>query len=433
MKLRDGFKHTEVGVVPEDWDVVRLATHLKSPPDYGINAPAVPYDDRLPTYIRITDITSGGRFSPDKLASVNAPRAEQFLLHEGDIVFARTGASVGKSYLYDPSDGKLVFAGFLIRVRPNPARLLPAYLASFVTTAPYWNWVRVMSMRSGQPGINGQEFGQLPIPCPPLREQIAIVGALEDVDALLRALETLISKKRDLLWATVPQLVTGKRRLQDFVSSSVGSKQTEAGVLPERWRTATLGELFSFKNGLNKGKEHFGHGTPIVNYMDVYDHPGLRTSDLSGRVSVGKQELKNFEVRKGDVFFTRTSETLEEIGLAAVMLDEPIDTVFSGFVLRARAKTEDLDDEFKRYCFSTSEVRKAIVSKSSYTTRALTNGRLLSAVPIPLPPVAEQRAIATMLSDMDAEIAALEAKLAKTRLLKQGMMQELLTGRTRLV
>ena len=88
-----------------------------------------------------------------------------------------------------------------------------------------------------------------------------------------------------------------------------GYKQTEVGVIPEDWGTQKLGDLFSFKNGLNKAKEYFGYGTPIVNYMDVYLHPGLFSSDLKGRVDVNTQELSAFRVNKGDVFFTRTSET----------------------------------------------------------------------------------------------------------------------------
>jgi len=201
---------------------------------------------------------------------------------------------------------------------------------------------------------------------------------------------------------------------------------------PAEWRDVTLGELFTFKNGLNKGKDHFGYGTPIVNYMDVYTRSGIHADDLMGRVSLSREEIKSYNVHKGDVFFTRTSETTDEIGIASVMLDDPIDTVFSGFVLRARPRDDSLDDQFKRYCFSTREVRKAIMSKSSYTTRALTNGRFLSTVTIPLPSIPEQRTIAAALSDVDALIAALDRLIAKKRDIKQAAMQELLTGKRRL-
>ena len=213
---------------------------------------------------------------------------------------------------------------------------------------------------------------------------------------------------------------------------SVDYKQTDLGLLPNAWDAVRLGDLFVFKNGLNKAKHFFGTGTPIVNYMDVFESPGLRIDELSGRVNLSTQEIKNFEVRLGDVFFTRTSETVEEVGIASVMLDDPYNTVFSGFVLRARPRDERLDDYYKQYCFAPKAVRSQIVSNATYTTRALTNGRTLSAVWIAVPSKSEQRAIAKALSDVDGLLAALEELIAKKRAIKQAAMQQLLTGEIRL-
>lgn len=212
-----------------------------------------------------------------------------------------------------------------------------------------------------------------------------------------------------------------------------GYKMTEVGVIPEDWDVLSLGILFSFKNGLNKGKEFFGHGKLIVNYMDVYGHSGLRCADIEGRVDVSRDELDAFNVRRGDVFFTRTSETVDEVGIPSVLLDDSDETVFSGFILRARPKNDALVDQFKRYCFLSRVVRNQIISKSTYTTRALTNGRVLSGIKLPTPKIkAEQSAIATALSDTDALIESLEKLIAKKRQIKQGAMQELLTGKRRL-
>ena len=185
MELKPGYKETDVGVIPEDWEVIPLGKGLSGRPSYGINAPAVPYSDRLPVYIRITDITEDGQYNPSNPVSVKSADSEKFYLEDGDIVFARTGASVGKSYKYRPSDGQLVFAGFLIRVHPDSINLHAPYIAAYVTTGPYWRWVQLMSMRSGQPGINGNEYALLPIPKPPITEQRAIATALSDVDTLL--------------------------------------------------------------------------------------------------------------------------------------------------------------------------------------------------------------------------------------------------------
>ena len=206
----------------------------------------------------------------------------------------------------------------------------------------------------------------------------------------------------------------------------------KAAFVPIGWDMAYLGELFEFRNGLNKAKQFFGSGTPIVNYMDVFERSGLKSADISGRVTLSPDEISSFEVRRGDVFFTRTSETVEEVGVAAVMLDDPCNTVFSGFVLRARPRDDRLDDEYKQYCFASKSVRLQVVSKATHTTRALTNGKALTSVEISIPPLPEQRAIAAALSDIDGLIDALNTLIAKKQAVKQATMQQLLTGRTRL-
>jgi type I restriction enzyme S subunit len=163
--------------------------------EYGINAAAVEYSNELPTYIRITDIDDDGNYSGIKKVSVNDENSSNFLLSTGDIVFARTGATVGKTYLYDSRDGELVFAGFLIRFRPNGKILLPQHLKYFTSTNLYWNWVKTVSMRSGQPGINAEEYGSINLPLPPLPEQKAIAGLLSSWDEAIANTHTLIVQK----------------------------------------------------------------------------------------------------------------------------------------------------------------------------------------------------------------------------------------------
>jgi type I restriction enzyme S subunit len=196
-----------------EWEVTRLGECLFERPDYGINAAGVEYSDQLPTYIRITDITDDGRFKPEPLVSVEHSDSAHYYLSEGDLVIARTGASVGKSYLYRQADGDLVFAGFLIRVRPDSSKLLPIFLFNFVQSKTYWNWVRLMSMRSGQPGINGNEFTVLPLTIPGIEEQTAIATLLTDMDAELVALEAKLAKARQIKQGMMQELLTGRIRL----------------------------------------------------------------------------------------------------------------------------------------------------------------------------------------------------------------------------
>ena len=198
-----------------EWEESPLGRLLSRKPEYGVNAAAVPFSEDLPTYIRITDIDDEGQFTKDNRVSVDIEATEENYLVEGDIVLARTGASVGKSYRYRPKDGRLVFAGFLIRVRPNPKKLVPDLLSNYLTTWQYWDWVRVSSARSGQPGINGSEYASMPVPLPPagpkgneLAEQQKIADCLTALDTQIAAqaakIESLKTHKRGLMQQLFP-------------------------------------------------------------------------------------------------------------------------------------------------------------------------------------------------------------------------------------
>jgi type I restriction enzyme, S subunit len=194
----------------DDWKIKKLGDCLTKKPEYGINASAVEYSYNLPTYIRITDISKDGEFMYKNKVSVNHDNTDQFFLEKGDIVFARTGASTGKTYLYDTKDGKLVFAGFLIKIKTDPTILLPEYLKKFTETATYWNWVKKTSVRSGQPGINADEYSKLTIPIPHPKEQYLISKILVDMDQEIKKLNTQKEKYIMNLQGMMQTLLTGE-------------------------------------------------------------------------------------------------------------------------------------------------------------------------------------------------------------------------------
>jgi type I restriction enzyme S subunit len=212
-----------------------------------------------------------------------------------------------------------------------------------------------------------------------------------------------------------------------------GYKQTEVGVIPEDWEIETLESLGSLKNGINKSKQDFGHGNSFVNLMDVFGVRKITSSQQLGLVKTFLEERKNYSLKSGDVLFIRSSVKPEGVGLTALVANDLIDTVYSGFLIRFRNNGR-LSPAFLEYCFSSRYFRDAIIENSTVSANTNINQVALRKLRLVYPvEYQEQQAIAAALSDVDALIAAQEALVAKKRAIKQGAMQELLTGRKRLL
>lgn len=388
------YKQTEVGLIPEDWTVAPLKEYLSENPKYGIGAAAVDFNSNYPTYLRITDIDEAGNLIKDGLKSVNHPESLNYILEKGEIVFARTGASVGKSYLYNKDDGELVYAGFLIKTKPDSLKLSAEYLSKYVTTGKYWNWVRVNSMRSGQPGINSQEYGLMPIPLPPtLTEQRAIATVLSDTDALLRALEEKIAKKKSIKKGVMQELLRPK----------------------EGWEVKTLGEIAEINMGQSPLSEYYNTGK--IGLPLIQGNADIENRKTIKRVYTSVITKKG---RKGDIIMS-----------VRAPVGEVSKTDFDCCLGRGVCSISYVNDYLYHYLVF---VEKQWSFYSTGSTFDSVNSTHVKSFDIHVPPtLEEQTRIAQTLSDLDQEIENLEQKLAKYQLAKQGLMQQLLTGKIRLV
>jgi type I restriction enzyme, S subunit len=201
--------------------------------------------------------------------------------------------------------------------------------------------------------------------------------------------------------------------------------------IPDGWKRVTLGDLFDFKNGLNSEKENFGHGVRFINIMEILKHDFLVAEDIPGRINVDPKRNKENIVEYGDVVFNRTSETPDEVGMTSVYLDtEPV--VFGGFVIRAKPKSKELNDLFKKYCFSSEMFRKEVIKQGQGVVRGNIGQSNLRVIPFLLPPKDEQIRIVSVLETWNQVIENLERKIKAKKEVKSSLMQNLLTGKNRL-
>ena len=404
----EGYKKTLLGVIPKEWKVKRLEFLCSNKGDYGINAPAVTYSKDLPTYLRITDIDDDGRFITVNKTSVNSSNSENFHLQEGDIVFARTGATVGKTYLYNPNDGDLVFAGFLIRFSPDIQKIIPSFLRAYTNTSIYWNWVKIISQRSGQPGINAAEYCSLQIPVPPLKEQQKIVKILSVWDKAIEKQTQLIEKLELRKKGLIQQLLTGKKRLP---GGSGG------------WKKIAIKDFaidISLKNTHNENWE----------VLSCTKYDGLVPSlQYFGR-QVFSKDITQYKIVPQYCFAYATNHIEEgSIGYQSTYRNALISPMYTVF----KTDSNVIDDIF---LYKLLKSHRAIylynvMMEGSIDRRGGLRWDNFSTIKFLLPDIKEQSAIADILVSCDNEILLAKQKLNKFRQQKKGLMQVLLTGKKR--
>ena len=284
------------------------------------------------------------------------------------------------------------------------------------------------SGKSGVPGVNRNDLHEIVVYLPPNKaEQKTIANALSDADALIESLEQLLTKKRHIKQGAMQELLTGKRRLPGF-ESTPGYKQTEVGVIPEDWEVSTVGDEFSIQLGkMLDSEKNIGVPKPFLGNRAV-QWGRIDLNDI-GAIKLTPSDLQRFRLRFGDLLVCEGGE----IGRCAIWYG-PIDECYYQKALHRLRPKRGYNVTLLLNVLQRLASSGFLLNFVTQTSIAHLSKEKLEIVPIPLPSSkAEQAAIAAILSDMDAEISALEAKLTKARQIKQGMMQELLTGRIRLV
>jgi len=412
-----GFKQTEMGLFPVDWDLTPLSVICRSICDGTHYTPL--YVPRGVPFYSVENVTAN-EFTNTKFIS----EAEHVILvkrckpERGDILMTRIG-SLGDTKLLDWDVNASIYVSLAL-LKPSD-RVCPEYLYRYSKSRAFVLEVEKRSLLNATPKkINMGDIGAIPIPVPrSLHEQKSIAETLTDTDALIESLDQLLAKKRYLKQGAMQQLLTGKKRLPGFSGE---------------WETKRFGALGSTYGGMSgKTKNDFGHGNArYITFMNIMTNVVIDCG-MFELVDVKPTETQN-RATLGDLFFNGSSETPEEVGMCAVLMQEVCDVYLNSFCFGFRfCDGAAVDGLYLAYYFRSNQGRQLLKSLAQGATRYNLSKTSFINVSFPLPSMPEQTAIASVLSDMDAELAALEEKITKVRYIKQGMMQELLTGRIRLI
>jgi type I restriction enzyme S subunit len=421
MDVKPGYKQTEVGVIPEDWNVVNFGDLVNYTKGYAFKSSE--YVDNGVRVIRVSDTTydsikdDGAVF----VAERSANRYTTWCLRENELIFSTVGS---KPPMYDSLVGKVILVpheysgsllnqnAVLIRAKKYSQSFQKLLLNHFRTDRYIQYIETIFRGNANQASITLADLFKYKLPIPPTKaEQEAIAEALSDSDALIESLEQLLAKKRQIKQGAMQELLTGKKRLPEFSGE---------------WGTSPLRRFV--RQFIVPMRDKPKRLTGDIPWCRIEDFDGMYlTGSKSGQfVDIETVRAMNLKVYPAGTLLVSCSADLGRCAIVARPLVS--NQTFIGLEI-----DESVASNVFFYYFMTSRAEELNNLSSGTTISYLSREQFEEFVAFVPIGKKEQTAIATVLSDMDAEIAALEAKLAKARQIKQGMMQELLTGRIRLV
>ncbi|MEN8398388.1 restriction endonuclease subunit S [Acinetobacter towneri] len=388
-----------------DWSLKKLGD-LSFKPQYGMNSSATEFDGEN-KYLRITDINEDDHsFNFSKLTSPADDLDDKYLLKNGDLLFARTGASVGKSYLYNSKDGKVYFAGFLIKFSLQ-TEVNPYFIFSQTLSKKFQNWVITNSMRSGQPGINAEEYSLLPISFTSLKEQTKIATFLSAVDEKISQL----SQKLHLL----VQYKQGM--MQKLFSQQLRFKADDGSEFGE-WSNKTIGDVANIKRGASprpiNDSKWFDDSSSIgwVRISDVSKSKKylLQTEQYLSTLGIQKSRL----VPKGNLIMS-----------ICATIGKPIYTGFDVCIHDGFVVFSELQAIHEYAYYYLEYIEKNWYQYGQPGTQVNLNSDIVSNEAFPFPCLEEQTKIANFLSAIDQKIDVVSEQLEQAKLWKKGLLQQM--------
>ncbi len=429
--MKKNLKKTDVGMIPTDWDAVplrRLITSL----DAGVSVNSISDDScavRGDKRVLKTSCVVGGRFITGECKKVAPGDVKRAKLNprKDSILISRmnTPTLVGECGYVDRDYDDLFLPDRLwMTGHRNTVPLNVRWLAHCLAFGAARQSIRdsATGTSGSMKNISKGALLSICIPAPSdVFEQEAISEVLSEADALIESLDQLLVKKRDLKQAAMQQLLTGQTRLPGFQGE---------------WRVKRLGDYVRFlKNGVNSRAELVANGsTKYLHYGDIHAASGAALNPLTLSCLPEEKARSLDRLIDGDLVFADASEDIDGVGTSVEIVEASNTSLVAGLhTIAARFDPLILANGFKAYLQFCPPFRQHLRRLAAGTKVYATTRRHIAMVEIPLPSPAEQTAIAAVLSDIDAELCSLMACREKARAIKQGMMQELLTGRIRLV
>lgn len=418
MELKRGYKHTEVGVIPEEWEAVRLDDCMNLLTDFEANGSfervaqrVRVYDtENFAWYVRATDLENDTSLSGVRYVDQASYRFLKKTSLLGNEVLITKRGEIGKVYLFQKRSEYATLAPNLYLLKLNN-KVLPAFVFAYFKYGNGNRMLRNINASTTLGALYKNDVKAVMLPRPPLPEQRAIAEALSDVDVLLGALHRLITKKRDLKQAAMQQLLTGQTRLPGFHGEWEVKRVLKLGEVVTGGTPRTDVQAF-WGDG--------GDGYPWITPTDISTDRDMFTSERT-LTQKGLNAIRALPAN------TVLVTCIASIGKNAIL------KTAGGCNQQINAVTPNKKNstEFLYYVFEAS--KQYLLANAGTTATSIISKAAFEQLIFKVPPFPEQTAIAEVLTDMDAELAALEQRREKTRALKQAMMQKLLTGRTRLI
>lgn len=399
---KNNLVHTEIGLYPADWTIIRVK-ELFSEIKRGYVLPVSATKSR-PSGESIFPVYSS------QTANNGVMGFYDTYLYEDAITWTTDGANAGdvhfragKFYCTNVCGVLISKEGFANRCTAEAINRVSRNHVSYI----------------GNPKLMNNVMAEIQIAIPSnLEEQLRIAKALSTIDAYIKSLDDFIVKKRQIKEGLMQQLLTGKTAIPGYSGD---------------WQNKRVGDIGYTYSGLTgKSKNDFGHGeAQYITFLNVLNNPVLKT-DIFERVDVRSGEHQN-AAKKGDLFFNTSSETPEEVGICALLNDDINNLYLNSFCFGFRLTDPDVDGLYLSYFWRSKQGREIMSALAQGATRYNLSKEYFNKAIITLPPIELQRYIANTITAADKEIAGLLQKRDKYLLVKQGMMQELLTGKTRLL